>query len=169
MYLPNIPDDTVPVGGSEKDNKVVYQSAEVPEYDFDVLPHWEVGKILDILDFDKASKISGSRFAMFKGYCSKLERALINFMLDEHIKSGYEEVWLPYLVTEQSITGTGQLPKFEEELYKCEQDKLYLITTAEITLVNLHKEEFIPEDELPKNMVLILLVLEEKPALVEKM
>mgnify|MGYP001772941041 CR=1 FL=1 len=153
LYIPNIPDDTVPVGSSEKDNKVVYQSNEPPKYDFEVLPHWEIGKSLDILDFDTAAKISGSRFVMLKGLGSKLERALINFMLDEHIKEGYQEVWLPYLVSKQSITGTGQLPKFEEELYKCEQDELYLIPTAEVTLVNIHKDEFIPEEDLPKKYV----------------
>jgi seryl-tRNA synthetase len=153
LFIPNIPDESVPVGTSEKDNKVVYQSAEIPQYDFEVLPHWEIGKNLDILDFDTASKISGSRFAMLKGLGSKLERALINFMLDEHVKNGYQEVWLPYLVTKESITGTGQLPKFEEELYKCLQDELYLIPTAEVTLVNIHKDEFIPEDELPKKYV----------------
>jgi seryl-tRNA synthetase len=153
LFIPNIPDESVPVGTSEKDNKVVYQSAEIPQYDFEVLTHWEIGKNLDILDFDTASKISGSRFAMFKGLGSKLERALINFMLDEHVKNGYQEVWLPYLVTKESITGTGQLPKFEEELYKCLQDELYLIPTAEVTLVNIHKDDFIPEDELPKKYV----------------
>jgi len=153
LFIPNIPDESVPVGTSEKDNKVVYQSAEIPQYDFEVLPHWEIGKNLDILDFDTASKISGSRFAMLKGLGSKLERALINFMLDEHIKNGYQEVWLPYLVTKESITGAGQLPKFEEELYKCLQDELYLIPTAEVTLVNIHKNEFLSEDELPKKYV----------------
>jgi seryl-tRNA synthetase len=153
LFIPNIPDESVPVGTSEKDNKVVYQSAEIPQYDFEVLPHWEIGKNLDILDFDTASKISGSRFAMLKGLGSKLERALINFMLDEHVKNGYQEVWLPYLVTKESITGTGQLPKFEEELYKCLQDELYLIPTAEVTLVNIHKNGFLSEDELPKKYV----------------
>jgi seryl-tRNA synthetase len=153
LFIPNIPDKSVPEGTSEKDNKVVCQSNEIPKYDFEVLPHWEIGKNLDILDFEVPSKISGSRFAMLKGFGSKLERALINFMLDEHIKNGYSEVWLPYLVSKQSITGTGQLPKFEEELYKCPEDELYLIPTAEVTLVNIHKDEFIPEDELPKKYV----------------
>ena len=153
LFIPNIPDESVPKGTSEKDNKVVYQSNEIPKYEFEVLPHWEIGKNLDILDFEVPSKISGSRFAMLKGLGSKLERALINFMLDEHIKNGYSEVWLPYLVSKQSITGTGQLPKFEEELYKCPEDELYLIPTAEVTLVNIHKDEFIPEDELPKKYV----------------
>ncbi|MEN3013452.1 MAG: serine--tRNA ligase [Endomicrobiia bacterium] len=153
LYLPNIPDETVPKGTSEKDNQIVYQSSQPKEYSFEPLPHWEVGKNLDILDFDVAAKISGSRFAMLKGLGSKLERALINFMIDEHIKAGYQEVWLPYLVSKQSITGSGQLPKFEEELYKCKDDELYLIPTAEVTLVNLHKDEFIPEEELPKKYV----------------
>lgn len=153
LYIPNIPDESVPFGTSEKDNKIVYQSGEPPQYDFDVLPHWEIGKALDILDFDKAAKISGSRFVVLKGLAAKLERALINFMLEEHIKNGYEEIWLPYLVTKESITGTGQLPKFEEEVYKCKDDELYLIPTAEVTLVNLHKDEFIQEDELPKKYV----------------
>jgi len=153
LFIPNIPDESVPKGTSEKDNKVVYQSNEILDYDFEVLPHWEIGKNLDILDFEVPSKISGSRFAMLKGLGSKLERALINFMLDEHIKNGYSEVWLPYLVSKQSITGTGQLPKFAEELYKCPEDELYLIPTAEVTLVNIHKDEFIPEDELPRKYV----------------
>ncbi|MFN3550462.1 MAG: serine--tRNA ligase [Endomicrobiia bacterium] len=153
LYLPNIPDDSVPYGTSQKDNKVVYQSGEVRQYNFDILPHWEIGKILGILDFDKTAKISGSRFVALKNLGAKLERAIINFMVEEHIKNGYEEIWLPYLVTKESITGTGQLPKFEEELYKCKDDDLYLIPTAEVTLVNLHKDEFIPEDELPKKYV----------------
>jgi len=153
LLIPNIPDEDVPVGFSEKDNKVIYQSNEIPQYDFEVLPHWEIGKNLDILDFDTAAKISGSRFAMLKSLGSKLERALINFMLDEHIKNGYQEVWLPYLVSKESITGTGQLPKFEEELYKCDLDELYLIPTAEVTLVNIHKDEFIDEEDLPKKYV----------------
>lgn len=153
LYIPNIPDETVPFGTSEKDNKVIYQSGDPPKYDFDVLPHWEIGKALEILDFDKATKISGSRFVALKGLGSKLERALINFMLDEHIRGGYEEFWLPYLVTKESITGTGQLPKFEEEVYKCKDDELYLIPTAEVTLVNLHKDEFLSEEELPKKYV----------------
>ncbi len=153
LYLPNIPDESVTYGTSQKDNKVVYQSGEVKQYDFDVLPHWEIGKVLDILDFDKTTKISGSRFVSLKNLGAKLERALINFMLDEHIKNGYEEIWLPYMVTKESITGTGQLPKFEEELYKCTDDDLYLIPTAEVTLVNFHKDEFISEDELPKKYV----------------
>ena len=153
LFIPNIPDKTVPVGTSEKDNKVVYQSKEISQYDFEVSPHWEIGKNLDILDFEVAAKISGSRFVMLKGLGAKLERALINFMLDEHIKNGYQEVWLPYLVSKESITGTGQLPKFEEELYKCDLDELYLIPTAEVTLVNIHKNEFIAEEDLPKKYV----------------
>jgi len=153
LFIPNIPDESVPVGKSEKDNKVVYQSGEIPQYDFEVLPHWDIGKNLDILDFDIPAKISGSRFAMLKGLGAKLERALINFMIDEHLKNGYQEVWLPYLVSKESITGTGQLPKFEEELYKCVLDELYLIPTAEVTLVNIHKDEFIAEDDLPKKYV----------------
>mgnify|MGYP000371849481 CR=1 FL=1 len=153
LLIPNIPDEDVPVGFSEKDNKVIYQSNEIPQYDFEVSPHWEIGKNLDILDFDTPAKISGSRFAMLKSLGSKLERALINFMLDEHIKNGYQEVWLPYLVSKESIIGTGQLPKFEEELYKCDLDELYLIPTAEVTLVNIHKDEFIAEEDLPKKYV----------------
>ncbi len=153
LYLPNIPDETTPIGTSEKDNKIIFQSSQPTDYNFEVLPHWEIGKALDILEFDKATQISGSRFVILKNLGAKLERALINFMIEEHIKIGYQEIWLPYLVTKESITGTGQLPKFEEELYKCQEDQLYLIPTAEVTLVNLHKNEFIPEEELPKKYV----------------
>ncbi len=157
LYIPNLPDDTVPVGNSPEDNVVVSifegYVKENPLEQQKYSPHWEVGERLDILDFKTAAKISGSRFAMLKGLGAKLERALINFMLDEHIKNGYEEVWLPYLVTKQSITGTGQLPKFEEELYKSDKDELYLIPTAEVSLINIYRDKIFSEDELPRKFV----------------
>ena len=151
LSIPNIPHPSVPVGEDENDNVVVRYWGEKPKFDFEPLPHWEIAEKLGILDFERATKLAGSRFVVYRKWGAKLERALINFMLDLHTQEhGYEEVIPPFLVNTKTMTGTGQLPKFEEDLYKIENEDLWLIPTAEVPLTNLHAGEIIPEKELPK-------------------
>ncbi len=148
--VPNLVHDSVPVGEDDKDNVVVRTWGEPPKFDFEPKPHWEIGETLRILDFERAAKLSGSRFVVLKGWGAKLERALINFMLDLHTKKhGYVEVWPPSIVRRDVMFGTGQLPKFEDDLYLIERDDLFLIPTAEVPLVNLHREETLKEGDLP--------------------
>ncbi len=145
LLLPNIPDDSVTAG-----NKVLREQGEQKKYDFEVLPHWEAGKILNILDFEKAAVLSGSQFPLLCGDGALLERALINFMLDVHIeKHGYLEIMPPYLVREETMIGTGKFPKFSEESYMTVKDGLCLIPTAEVPLVNLVRDKILSKDELP--------------------
>ena len=148
--LPNLPHPSVPVGEDEKDNVVVRTWGEPREFSFEPKPHDELGEALGIMDFKRAAKLSGSRFVVLKGWGARLEMALIQFMLDLHVKEhGYTSFMLPYLVTPETMYATGQLPKFEEELYKAERDNLYLIPTAEVPLVNLHRDETLAEKDLP--------------------
>ena len=149
LNIPNIIDDTVPIGVNETDNIVVRSYGEKPVFNFQPKPHWEIAENLGIVDFNKASKLSKSRFSIYFGNGAKLERALINFMLELHTGKGYMEVIPPLLVNETTMTGTGQLPKFEEELFKCERDNLYLIPTAEVPLTNIHAGEILSEEKLP--------------------
>jgi len=148
-YVPNIPHESVPVGKDSNDNVIVRQWGEIREFDFEPKPHWEIGEMLGILDFESAGKMSGSRFAVYKGLGAILERALINFFLDTHRKNGYIEVFPPILVKPESLFASGHLPKFEEEMYRMERDDMYLIPTAEVSLANLHRDEVIPEEKLP--------------------
>ncbi len=151
LSIPNLPHPSVPVGEDEEDNVVVRYWGEKPEFPFEPLPHWDIAKELDILDFERATKLAGSRFVIYKKWGAKLERALINFMLDLHTNEhGYEEIIPPFLVNTKTMTGTGQLPKFEEDLYKIKDEDLWLIPTAEVPLTNIHAGEIIPEKELPK-------------------
>jgi seryl-tRNA synthetase len=150
ITLPNLPHVSVPVGESDKDNVVVKRWGEPPKFDFEPKPHWDIGVNLGILDFERAAKIAGSRFAVYYGAGALLERALINFMLDLHTKKhGYKEVLPPFLVNSASMFGTGQLPKFREELFKVEDWDFYLIPTAEVPVTNLHRDEILPEEALP--------------------
>ena len=149
LVLPNIPDKSVPVGADEKVNPVVRTVGEIPKYSFKPKPHWELGEQLDIMAFEKAVKIAESRFVILKKAGAKLERALINFMLDTHVSAGFTEIYPPYLVNGKSMQSSGQLPKFADELYKCAEDDLYLIPTAEVPLTNMHRDEVVKEDELP--------------------
>ncbi|MGB9873910.1 MAG: serine--tRNA ligase, partial [Hydrogenobacter sp.] len=149
LRIPNIPHESVPIGEDEKDNVEVRRYGTPREFNFEPKPHWEIGERLDILDFERGAKLSGSRFTVLKNMGAKLERALINFMLDIHAKKGYIEVLPPHLVKPEVLEGTGQIPKFEEELYKCERDNLYLIPTAEVPLTNLFRDEILREDQLP--------------------
>ena len=150
INLPNVPHRSVPVGKNSRQNKEVRVWGEKKKFDFKPLAHDELGKKLGILDFDRAAKISGSRFVVYKGLGAALERALISFMLDLHTKEhGYTEVLTPVMVKPESMMGTGQLPKFEEELFKCRDDELYLIPTAEVSVTNLYRDEIIPPGSLP--------------------
>lgn len=154
LVIPNMPHESVPVGKDENDNQVIRYWGKKPNMLFNPLPHWEIGERLGILDFKRAAKISGSRFALYKGIGAKLERALINFMLDIHTKEhGYTEVLPPFMVNTACMTGTGQLPKFEDDLFKVEDWDLYLIPTAEVPVTNIHREEILNEEDLPKYYV----------------
>jgi len=149
LRLPNLPHESVPVGEGEEDNVEVRRWGEPKELGFKPRPHWELGEMLGILDFERGSRLAGSRFTVIKGIGARLERALINFMLDTHARRGYREVIPPHLVRPDILEGTGQLPKFEEDLYMCERDGLYLIPTAEVPLTNLFKGEILSEEDLP--------------------
>ncbi len=154
LIIPNMPHESVPVGKDEDDNQVVRYWGERPEMSFTPLPHWEIGERLGILDFKRAAKLAGSRFAIYKGAGARLERALINFMLNIHTREhGYTEVLPPFMVNSGCMTGTGQLPKFKEDLFKIEDWDLYLIPTAEVPVTNIHREEILDESELPRYYV----------------
>ncbi len=149
LRLPNIPHGSVPVGEDEGENVELRRWGEPRSFSFEPRPHWELGEKLGILDFERGARLSGSRFTVVRGWAAYLERALINFMLDVHREKGYEEVIPPHLVKPEILLGTGQLPKFEEDLYRCERDDLYLIPTAEVPLTNLFRGEILKEEDLP--------------------
>jgi len=150
MTIPNLCHDSVPVGDDEAANLEIKQWGKKPEFSFTPKPHWEIGEELKILDFETAAKISGARFAMLKGFGSRLERALINFMLDLHTqRHGYTEVLPPFMVNTPSMTATGQLPKFADDLFKIQDWDLYLIPTAEVPVTNIHRNETLQESDLP--------------------
>ncbi|MGD1974220.1 MAG: serine--tRNA ligase [Desulfobacterales bacterium] len=150
LGLPNIAHSSVPFGADEKDNLVVRRVGTLPEFSNIPKPHWEIGSHLKILDLDRASKITGTRFPLYFGAGARLERALINFMLDTHINEhGYQEVLPPFIVNRQSMTNTGQLPKFEEDLFKLSGWDYFLIPTAEVPVTNIHQGEILDEDLLP--------------------
>ncbi len=154
LFIPNLPHESVPVGMDETGNVVVHTWGEPRTFDFEPLPHWEIGERWGLIDFARGVKLSGSRFYGLKGWGAMLERALINFMLDLHVREhGYTEVFLPFLVKPECMEGTGQLPKFSEEMYHCEQDDLWLIPTAEVSVTNLHREEILDGDLLPLKYV----------------
>jgi seryl-tRNA synthetase len=150
LTLPNLPEPTVPIGTSAADNKEVRRWGNPPEFNFSAKNHWDIGEELGILDFARAAKIAGARFALYKDAGARLERALINFMLDLHTqKHGYREVLPPYLVNRDTMTGTGQLPKFEEDLFRVSEPDLFLIPTAEVPVTNIHREEILERKQLP--------------------
>ncbi|WP_068505763.1 serine--tRNA ligase [Paenibacillus kribbensis] len=154
MSIPNIPNDAVPVGASEEDNVEIRRWSEPREFSFTPKAHWELAQNLDILDFEAAAKVTGSRFTFYKGLGARLERALINFMMDLHSSEhGYEEMLPPYIVNRDSLYGTGQLPKFEEDLFKLRDTEYYLIPTAEVPVTNYHREEIMNAEQLPKYYV----------------
>lgn len=148
--VPNIPHPSVPVGYDENSNVIIRSWGELPEFDFEPRPHWEIGELLGILDLARGTKLSGSGFYTLRGKGALLERGLINFMLDLHIKKHeYKEVWAPFVVNRDCMVGTGQLPKLEDDMYLCEKDDLFLIPTAEVPVTNLHRDEILKPDELP--------------------
>lgn len=147
--IPNIPHQSVPVGKDETENVEVRRWGVRRDFDFEPKAHYEIGEALGILDFERGASLAGSRFTVMWGWGAKLERALINFMLDFHTSRGYKEVWVPHLVKPEILEGTGQLPKFEEDLYFCERDGLYLIPTAEVPLTNLFRDTILEEKDLP--------------------
>lgn len=154
LAIPNIPHESVPVGASEEDNVEVRRWSEPAAFDFEPKAHWELAQNLNILDFEAAAKVTGSRFTFYKGLGARLERALISFMMDLHSdKHGYEEMLPPYIVNRDSLYGTGQLPKFEEDLFKISDTDYYLIPTAEVPVTNYHREEILNAEDLPKYYV----------------
>jgi seryl-tRNA synthetase len=151
MVIPNILDDSVPVGKDENDNLLYKEFGEKPNFNFEPKAHWDIAENLKLVNFEKGTKLAKSRFSLYVGDGAKLERALINFMLDIQTKNGYTEIIPPFLVNSATMTGTGQLPKFEKDLFKCEKDELYLIPTAEVPLTNIHSGEILSENDLPIN------------------
>ena len=150
FLMPNIPHPSVPVGKDETENPVIRTWGDILEFDFKPVPHWEIGERLNVLDFERAAKIAGARFAVYRGLGAKIERALINFMLDLHQDlHGYTEILPPFIVNEKSLLGTGQLPKFADDLFKLENWSYYLIPTAEVPITNLHRDEILDEEILP--------------------
>ncbi len=150
MSVPNLCDDSVPEGADDEDNIEIKRWGEKPEFSFTPKPHWEIGVDEGFLDFERAAKLSGARFALLSGFGARLERALINFMLDgQTTRHGYREILPPFLVNTPTMTATGQLPKFEEDLFKIKDWDLYLIPTAEVPVTNIHREETVEERQLP--------------------
>ena len=151
MALPNLTHHSVPVGSSEEDNVEIRRNLEAPKFSFQPKAHWELGQELGIIDIESAGKVTGSRFVFYKGLGARLERALINFMLDLHINEhGYEEVLPPMIINRGSLVGTGQLPKFSEDVFKLESLDYFLSPTAEVPVTNLHRDQILSIDELPK-------------------
>ena len=150
LVIPNLPHESVVVGKDSADNPEVRRWGTKPEFAFQPKPHWEIGEKLGILDFARAAKISGSGFILYKGAGARLERALINFLLDLHTtQHGYTEVFPPFLIKREAMIGTGQLPKFEEDMYRLRDDELYLAPTAEVPVTNIHRDEILKEEQLP--------------------
>jgi seryl-tRNA synthetase len=147
--LPNIPDERTPVGASEEENVVIRTVGQLPEFDFAPKPHWDLGPALGILDFERGTKITGSRFYVLNGPGARLQRALIAFMLDLHIRQGYTEEYLPFMVKTATVFGAGQLPKFADNLYKDHEEDFYFVPTAEVPLTGLHMDEILDDAQLP--------------------
>jgi seryl-tRNA synthetase len=150
LSIPNIPHESVPIGATEDDNVEIRTWGDAPNFEFDAKPHWEVAEKLELLDFERAGKVTGSRFVFYKGLGARLERALFNFMLDLHGEEhGYTEMLPPYMVNRTSMTGTGQLPKFEEDAFLIEKEDYFLVPTAEVPVTNYHRDEILKGEELP--------------------
>ena len=147
--LPNIPDERTPIGASEEENVVLRTVGQLPEFDFEPKPHWDLGPALGIIDFERGTKITGSRFYVLSGAGARLQRALIAFMLDLHIRQGYTEKYLPFMVKTATVFGAGQLPKFADNLYKDHEEDFYFVPTAEVPLTGLHMDEILDEAQLP--------------------
>ena len=153
LHIPNIPDETTPIGASDADNVEVYKWGEPRKFDFEYKAHWDLCEEKNLVDFERGVKLSQSRFTLYRGKGSRLERAIINFFLDYHTEQqGYEEILPPFMANSATMTGTGQLPKFAEDMYKCENEDLYLIPTAEVPVTNIYSGEILSEEDLPKYM-----------------
>ena len=154
LRVPNVPDPSVPLGKDEDDNVTVRSWGEARQFDFQPLPHWELGEKLGVIDFERGVKLAGSRFYVLKGQGAHLQRALISFMLDLHIEEhGYTEVYPPFMVKQECMVGSGNLPKFADNLYHDEEDDFWFVPTAEVPLTNLHRDEILPPGTLPLNYV----------------
>ena len=149
LEIPNILSKDVPEGNSEKNNLVVYEKGSIPDFEFKIKDHQELGELYNGINFEESASIAKSRFVVLRKEIAKLHRALIQFMLDEHIKKGYEEIYVPYIVNASSLTGTGQLPKFEEDLFKIANEEMYLIPTAEVPVTNIYKNKILKLEDLP--------------------
>lgn len=149
LGIPNLPDSSVPVGKDSDDNLEIRKYGEPRTFNFEPKAHWDIGEDLDIFDWPRAGKITGARFTVYKSWGAKLERAIMNFMLDTHAQSGYTEVFPPFMVNRDSMVGTGQLPKFEEDMFAVKNTNYYLVPTAEVPVTNLHRNEILTEEELP--------------------
>ena len=149
LTIPNIPDDVVPQGDNEEDNVVIEQIGNLPQFDFQPKEHWEIGSNLGILDFERGVKLAKSRFTAISGIGAKLERALINFFIKHNESYGFKEWYVPFMANSKTLIGTGQLPKFKDDLFKIEGEDLYLIPTAEVQLTNLYSNEILKKDDLP--------------------
>lgn len=147
--LPNLPDQRTPIGVSEEENVVIKTVGQLPEFDFEPKAHWDLGPALGVIDFERGTKITGSRFYVLTGAGARLQRALIAFMLDLHIRQGYTEQYLPFMVRTATVYGAGQLPKFADNLYKDHEEDLYFVPTAEVPLTGLHMDEILDESQLP--------------------
>jgi seryl-tRNA synthetase len=154
LRVPNMPDETVPVGSTEEDNIIVRTTGEPPKFDFPALPHWELGEKLGIIDFERGVKISGTRFYILNGLGARLQRALITFFLDVHTRQhGYKEVYLPFMVKRETMQASGNLPKFADNLYRDAEDDLWFVPTAEVPITSLHSGEILSLSDLPKYYV----------------
>ena len=153
LNIPNTPDESTPIGASDADNVEVHRWGEPTKFDFEFKAHWDLCEEKNLVDFERGVKLSQSRFTLYRGKGSRLERAVINFFLDYHTEQqGYEEILPPFMCNAQTMTGTGQLPKFKEDMYKCVDEDLYLIPTAEVPVTNIYSGEILSEDDLPKYM-----------------
>ena len=149
LRIPNIPNDSCPVGTDDSENEEIRRNGTPREFTFEPKAHWDIGTGLDILDFERGTKIAGTRFTVYKGLGARLERAVIQYFLNTHTERGYTEIFPPYMVNRASMTGTGQLPKFEEDAFKVQNNGFFLIPTAEVPVTNLHRDEILDGDSLP--------------------
>ncbi len=152
LQVPNLPAPGVPVGPDEEHNVVVWTKGEPREFDFEPVPHWDLGPTLDIIDFERGVKLSGTRFYVLKGLGARLQRALITWMLDVHLAQGYTEIYPPSMVRREMMVGAAQLPKFEDNIYHDAEEDYWFVGTAEIPLTNLHRDEILPPDALPAEL-----------------
>ena len=153
LEIPNVLSEDVPDGKSEENNQIIYEKGTIPEFSFKIKDHQELGELSNGLNFEESVTIAKSRFVVLRKEIAKLHRALAQYMLDVHVENGYEEIYVPYLVNKNSLVGTGQLPKFEEDLFKISNEEMYLIPTAEVPVSNIYRNKILNSEELPINFV----------------